>query len=182
MTTCARDLVIAMCAVGILLPSGTRAQTGDLVSTGARVRVVAVRFARLPTIATVAGWRGDSLLLDVSGGPRLPVSLASIASLEVSRGRKSKLVTGAVVGLGVGTAATAAFLGMFCNDPDTLCEADEVWRAFVLIALPTSAAGALIGAAVRVERWEPVPLARLRTGSPAGPPGSRLRVGVTLRR
>ncbi|NIR99651.1 MAG: hypothetical protein GWN99_01035 [Gemmatimonadetes bacterium] len=112
----------------------------------------------LPVVATVLGWSADSLFLDPVNGPELRLPLATLESLEVSRGQKSKVVTGAVVGLAVGAAAAGSFLSVFCSDSDTVCESDEVFRALAVIVPPPTAVGALIGLAVRVERWESVPL------------------------
>ncbi|NIM49269.1 MAG: hypothetical protein GTN78_19820 [Gemmatimonadales bacterium] len=156
---------VVVAAYFLVAPASLIAQAPDLVPSGARVRVVATGFFRTPAVATVAGWRADSLLLDIQGRARSAVPVASITRLELSRGRKSKVVTGGAVGLLVGTAATAAFLGMFCSDPDTLCESDEVVRAFAIIAPLPTVVGALIGLAVRVERWESVPVAGLAGGS-----------------
>jgi hypothetical protein len=132
-----------------------------------------------PTTATVAGWRADSLLLDIAGGAELAVPLTALTRLEISRGHKSKVVTGAVVGLLVGTAATAAFLAGFCSDSDTLCESDEVFRAFAILALPPTAIGAVIGLAIRVERWESLALAQPAAGGMTLT-GLRIRVALDL--
>jgi len=127
-----------------------------------------------PTTATLSGWRADSLLLDLAGGSTLAVPRSALTRLEISRGRKSKVMTGALVGLLVGTAATAAFLAGFCSDSDTLCESDEVFRAFAIIALPPTAIGAAIGLAIRVERWESL-------GLPPPAIGSAALTGVGIR-
>lgn len=167
-----------LAAVWVLVqPTALRAQVADRVPPGARVRIVADGIVPRPATATVAGWRTDSLLLDMDGRSRVPVPLASITRLEISRGRKSKLVTGAGVGLLVGAAATGVFLGMFCSDADTRCETDEVVRAFAIIAPPPTAIGAVIGLSIRVERWESVSLVERAAG---GDPGRGLRIGVAL--
>jgi len=132
-----------------------------------------------PTTATVAGWRADSLLLDTAGGSELAVPLTALTRLEISRGRKSKVVTGAAIGLLVGSAATALFLAGFCSDSDTLCESDEVVRAFAIIALPSTAIGGAIGLAIRVERWESLALPPPATGG-AALRGLRIRVALGL--
>ena len=60
----------------------------------------------------------------------------------------SHTLTGLLIGSAVGLAATGLFLAAFCGDPDTECGADEYGRAFVIIAVPAAAAGALIGSLV----------------------------------
>jgi hypothetical protein len=66
--------------------------------------------------------------------------------------RRSHTGTGLLIGALVGAAATTFFLVKFCGDPDTACQGDEVGRAIVFIALPVTAAGALIGSLIRTER------------------------------
>lgn len=135
-------------------------------------------FVPVPTIATVTARGPDSLMLDIPMQGPHAIPLVSIQRLEISRGKKAKTGTGALVGLLVGAAATAAFLAGFCSDPDTLCQADEVGRAFVIIAAPPTLVGALISAAVRSEDWDRVPLERLGSTSRQS---SELLLGLRLR-
>jgi hypothetical protein len=60
----------------------------------------------------------------------------------------SHTFTGLLIGSAVGLAATGLFLAAFCGDADTECGADEYGRAFVIIAVPAAAAGALIGSLI----------------------------------
>ena len=60
-------------------------------------------------------------------------------------------VTGLLIGGIIGTVATGVFLAAFCSDPDTHCGADEVGRAFVIIAVPPALLGATIGSLVRTK-------------------------------
>ena len=71
-----------------------------------------------------------------------------IRHLSVSR---SHTKTGLLIGGLVGSAATAALLILYCNDPDTRCRAGEVATASMVIVLPAAAVGALIGSLVRTE-------------------------------
>ena len=71
--------------------------------------------------------------------------------IVVSSGRHSHTLTGLLIGSLVGVAATGAFLGVFCSDPDTRCGADEVARAAVIIAVPSALVGAVIGSLVRTK-------------------------------
>jgi hypothetical protein len=65
---------------------------------------------------------------------------------------RTHTLTGLLIGGLVGAAATTVFLVAFCGDPDTRCEADEVGRAALIIAVPAAAAGALIGSLIRTRR------------------------------
>ncbi|HXZ71051.1 MAG TPA: hypothetical protein VEH31_09320, partial [Streptosporangiaceae bacterium] len=59
--------------------------------------------------------------------------------------------TGLLIGGLVGAAATGAFLAAFCRDPDTRCGTDEVARAVIIIALPPTVLGAMIGSLIRTK-------------------------------
>ena len=71
--------------------------------------------------------------------------------MVVRSGRHSHTLTGLLIGSLVGAAATGAFLGVFCSDPDTRCGAHEVARAVVVIAVPSALVGAVIGSLVRTK-------------------------------
>lgn len=58
-------------------------------------------------------------------------------------------MTGLLIGGLVGTVATGVFLAAFCSDPDTQCGADEVGRAILIIAVPPTVVGAVIGSLIR---------------------------------
>jgi hypothetical protein len=81
-----------------------------------------------------------------------------VRSVELSLGEKSKVVTGAAIGFGVGATASLLFLAGFCGG-DTVCGGDEWLRAFAIIALPPTLVGAGIGLLIRTERWREVELA-----------------------
>lgn len=88
-------------------------------------------------------------------GPPAPSMLAadlwvpSYPTVQSSGHRHT--VTGLVIGGIIGTVATGVFLAGFCSDSDTHCGADEVVRAFVIIAVPPALVGAAIGSLVRTK-------------------------------
>jgi len=71
---------------------------------------------------------------------------------------KRHTATGLLVGTAVGSAAAIAFAIRFCDDSDTLCEADEYARIGLIFVTPPALAGALIGSLIKTERWSPVSL------------------------
>ncbi len=174
-----RPLPISTLATAWLLSccAALRAQGGDPLPIPARVRVLAPPLVRVPVVATITARRPDSLLLDIPAQGPLSIPLVSVQRVEISRGKRANTATGALVGLLVGGAATAAFLAGFCGG-DTLCETDEVVRAFAIIAAPPTLVGALIGSAVRTEHWERVSPDRFGLTS-AHPP--ELRLGLRVR-
>lgn len=171
-----RSLAVPLLALGLCGGPALRAQQAAL-PTPARVRVTASPLGTAPVIATVTARHADSLVLSIPARGPVTLPLAAVQRLDISRGTRAKTLTGAAVGFAAGTVATALFLAAFCHDPDTLCESDEYLRAFAIIALPPTAAGAIVGALVRVERWERVAPERfVRAGS--GPP--RFELGVRI--
>lgn len=104
---------------------------------------------------TLLAQDAESVTIRAAGHAQpLRIPREALASMEVSRGRGSRL-TGALVGLGVGFALGFA-LGSSCDDSGSiidLCGADFGLAVGAVIGLP----GALIGLAVPpAERWEHV--------------------------
>ena len=118
---------------------------------------------------TIAALTADSVVLRI-GEPatQLAVSLASVNRLEVVRGRKSNVGTGAGIGLVVGMVAGAVFgyasfeeCVSFCIGPD-IDRGENAVLGAAIFGLGGTVFGALIGASSKTERWEEVPLDRLR--------------------
>lgn len=146
---------------------------GSIVQVGDRVRVTGSDTGTA-VVGTIIRQSADSLWLAAASGDTLPLAPTS-ARLERSQGMHGHALTGALIGGAVGTAATLFFLSQFCGG-DTLCDGDEQVRAAAVFALPALAAGTIIGALTKSERWEPVVLVGgLAPGSP------QLRLGLNLR-
>ncbi len=134
-----------------------------LVVPGARVRV----YSPDRLTGTIETLSSDTLVLKTEASrwrviSRQAIPFASITRLEVTRGKKSKWLVGAGVGLGLGAAATVYFLAAFCDDVDTSCDGNTYLGIFALIALPPAIVGAVIGALIKVDRWEDLPLDQIR--------------------
>jgi len=113
------------------------------VLTGVQLLAAQARVPPLPR------WRpqplGSSVPPVLALRPRAP----SLSTLAASEHRHT--ITGLLIGGLVGTVAAGAFLGAFCNDPDTHCGAGEVGRAIVIIAVPPTLLGAVIGSLIRTK-------------------------------
>jgi hypothetical protein len=139
---------------------------------GMRLRVT--RPESPPVVGTAVRWSGDSLWMALPG-LALPTAVSFQGSkFEVSRGMRSRVVPGAVIGLAVGAVVTTVFLTQFCGG-DTLCDGDEQVRAAVIFGLPSVALGAGIGFLIRRESWE-----RLDPSTIQGAGAGRIMLGVTL--
>jgi hypothetical protein len=145
----------AWIAIVVMLIGPASLSAQDL-APGSRVRVSVP--GRSPLLGTLVRMSGDSVWVrGAAGVESRPLTRTPPAVLEVSRGSRSHTLTGALVGLAVGTLVTVGFLAAFCSDRDTLCDGDEQVRAAALLGLPAVAVGTGIGALVRSERWEVAP-------------------------
>ena len=158
--------------LGLLAPP-LASQNPPLVP-GSRLRVS--RPQQLALVGTAVRWTPDSLWIALPG-QTLPTAVPLLGNkFEVSRGRRSRVVPGALIGLAVGAAVTTGFLAGFCGG-DTLCDGDEQVRAAAIFGLPSVALGAGIGLLVRRESWKAVDSSTFERGPGSG----RLMVGATLR-
>ena len=117
---------------------------------------------------TIAALTADSVVLKV-GKPatQLAVSLASVNRLEVVRGRKPNADTGAGIGLAVGFVAGAVFGYASSEECESFCmleigREEAAVMGAAMFGLGGFVFGALIGASSKTDRWEEVPLDRLR--------------------
>ncbi len=134
-------------------------QKAPLVAQGDRVRVTAPNERVVGTFTVL---KPDTLVVSVESR-RLAIPFASVTSLEVSRGQKSKSGKGALIGLGAGAAAGVVTALVGCADNSC----DDVTGLVVLIfgaggALGGVLIGAVIGSFIQTDRWETVPLDRIR--------------------
>ena len=157
------------------------AQEPPPVKVGDRVRVTAPDQALSKYTGTLTGVYRDTLTLDT-----LHVPLQSVTRLEVSRGQKSKTGKGALIGAGVGFAAGAITGLAFCARGTSSCESDTDYTGLAVLILGGGGAllgaglGAGVGSSVKVDRWEDVPLDRLRVSFVPQRDG-RFRLGLSVR-
>ena len=143
-------------------PTGMAAQESLPVEPGERVRVTAPECELRGQEATFRALRADTLVLETTECP-----LASVTRLDVSRGQKSNFALGAGIGFAAG-----ALVGLVHCSRDAggfsdvgMCDlADDdltLWVTFVIGAIGGAAVG-FVGNFIKTERWEEVPLERLR--------------------
>ena len=136
-------------------------------------------------VGRIVGWLPDSLVLRTGDDLPLVVPVASITRLEVIRGRKSKAETGAIIGgllLG-GTVLIGITMTPSCP-PDKWClgpsAADAALILTPIAVIVGAGIGALIGSGIHGDRWEEVPLDRLRV-SFAPQRDGRFGLGLSVR-
>jgi hypothetical protein len=182
-----RTLVFALVA-SLLVPLSTlSSQQQSSIEPGARVRVkleCTESYTPPPTImlrticpthtGTVTALAADSIILETGAvRTRTAVPIASVTRLEVSQWRKSfgfgkGMLYGLLIG-GGGGALVGALYGtqedIECGLGDHLdgpCPELKALFGVVLAGVPGTVIGGVVGALVKTEGWEEVPLDRLR--------------------
>ncbi len=149
------------------------AQEQMQIKPGDRIRVRIWSEPSKKYVGTLQTFVADTLVLQAKGetAPRL-IPLASVKKFEFSKGKKSKIVTGAVVGF-FGGAATGALVGLglypfVCEgaekEEDYFCGLAIFLEGSVVGASAGLLLGTVIGATRRVDRWQAMPLERIRLG------------------
>jgi len=114
------------------------------------------------TKGSVAALPADTLVLN-AGNSTVSLSLRGIRQIEVYRGQKAHTGVGALVGLLVG-AVTGGVVG-YRQCEDSFVDVGLCAAAGIGIGGGVGAGlGALTGSAIKADRWEEVPLDRLRVG------------------
>ncbi len=135
---------------------------------------------------TLTRLSGDTIVVEADDS-RSAHPLESVSRVEVSTGTKSHWLTGAAIGFVVG--GTVAYVALSSGGSTSICDqsanqdAASVGECIALSTavggLPGFGVGALVGTFIRSERWQEVPLNRLRVS--AGPePGAGFRLAVSI--
>jgi hypothetical protein len=138
------------------------AQQEPLIESGDTVKVAVAGVAHEGIVLAL---KPDTLLLDVRVATApLALPLASVKSLKVKRGRKSRARLGAGIGGLIGMGAGAQMGEAFCgSSEDEECIGARLSGGLIgIVAL--GAIGAAVGSSIKVDRWEEVPLDQLRVG------------------
>ncbi len=155
---------ICLSAALLVLPLTTALaqQQPPPLEPGARVRITAPDLGIEKQEATFQALRGDTLA--VTADSAMALSLSSVTRLDVYRGQKSNLL----LGMGIGFAAGAGLGALM--DAAVDCEEDFDFSdesTCVGFAPAGGAVGGLLvgttaGLLIKSDRWEEVPLDRLR--------------------
>ena len=168
-----RFSIISLAVLALTPLTSTTAQEQSPVESGARIRVTAPSVFSDRIVGTVVSWESGQLVLDALRGT-LTFPIDSIIKLEISRGKKSYVEEGALIGLLVG--GISGYLG--CGRVIKPC--DKRALAAAILAVPGVVLGAIVGAAASPTIWEEVPASQLRVSF--GPQrDGRLGVGASVR-
>lgn len=124
---------------------------------GSRVRITAPSLNARPVVGTLRDRSADAFLVAREDAAVVRVPFGGITRLEVSTRRKRHVLEGAAAGAAIGVAF--ALIGSRCRHPG-FCEDQALVRDVGLVVFGGGGTGlgALIGAAVRTERWTEVAL------------------------
>ena len=149
------------------------AAQGPLAS-GSRVRVTAPECALRGEAATFRAFRADTLVLETTQCP-----LASVTRLDVSGGQKSHALLGAGIGLAAGALGAVVICEVVEKGGCELADDDIRLEAALITGAIVGAAGGLVGYFIKTDRWEEVPLERLRVSFTPQPDG-RFALGFSV--
>ncbi|NIM48163.1 MAG: hypothetical protein GTN78_20795 [Gemmatimonadales bacterium] len=143
---------------------------------GQRVRVTAPNLRMRHQLATFEALRGDTLVVTADSTMYCP--LASVTRFEVDQGRKSEWKTGLIVGAFVGAigGGIAGYVIEGIDDYSPEYPLPVAGGALAGAAV-MGGLGAGIGAFIKTDRWEEIPLDRLRVSLVPRPDG---RFGLSL--
>ena len=131
------------------------------VVPGARVRINAPSVCKRQVVGTLVTWDADTLVVEPQSGTWLSIPHTSLMQLEVSLGKKSwgpRMAAGFLAG-------TLA-LGVYTLTGERCYEDEDAASPVLVCALLGGLPGALVGGLIARadEKWQPVPLDRIRVG------------------
>jgi hypothetical protein len=155
---------LAILAFALLFPALAHTQAPEVLQ-GARVRVTAPSGLLDRHVTTVMDVRGDSIVLGVAGGSQT-VGFADVTALDVSTGRRTRVLRDAGLGLGAGVIVGAIAGALTFEEcvPDTFLgclmapesRADAAAFGGLVLGAAGLVAGAVVGIFDRADRWESV--------------------------
>jgi hypothetical protein len=145
---------------------GLAAQGAEPLPTGQRIRIVSAELGRRTLTGRLFAIDDETLLLKVANRAEpLRLHRSSVERLDVSRGRRGHAGTGAVIGAVGGLPLGVLSIAIATGGEGQAAPGD---LAFVGCVAYGAAIGALIGSAVRTERWDHVSLSVAVAPQPHG--------------
>jgi hypothetical protein len=175
---CMRTVTPLLAVCVLISTAGLQAQERELLKSGDRVRVYWLGRPRdmwdwhaPDVIGTVISLTSDSLTVLTWDRSNVELPLDSVGGIEVNRGEKSNvgkgmaygaisgITAGIIVGVAAGQAKGGCSIGAF---GDTDCRPLYAAAGVLLGGVTGTIVGGIVGALNKTERWEQVPLERLR--------------------
>lgn len=170
---------ICLPAVLLLAPvTATLAQQRAPLDPGQRLRITAPGLGMEQQAALLERVRGDTLVVTADSTVSVPVT--AVTRLEVFRGRSGHAWTGAVIGAGAGAAVGTVTAVLVCESAWCTVDGGVIMAGLGIGILSGGLAGAGVGALIKSDRWEDVPLDRLRVGLAPGPHGASVVISLAF--
>ena len=179
------------CVIALLLHGQVISAQQLPLQASERIRINSWSLGFKKLDATFQAMDGDKLrVLTAANGVALGIPLDSVNLLEVQRGRKSRWGEGAALGMTVFGIGSGALFAALYEEPEPctggFCPSWEIGKGgvfafgFVLGAMLGGTVGGLLGKLVEVDRWEKVPLDRLRVSFAPQRDGFALGLSVSF--
>lgn len=174
--------LVAIVVAAPKLVAGETSGPLSTLSSGDRVRLKLADNGK-SLRATVESVTADELVLQQPGvSEPLRLSLPQLRSLEVARGRSSHWLKGAVIG-SIPGAIIAGFAGARSTcyyDDDTCFNGWAAVGGALVGGIATASVGALIGLAVRTDRWVKVHERKPKVALILVPTRREMRAGLSI--
>jgi hypothetical protein len=163
--------------------AGANAAPSGLPVAGEKVRVTTLA-GRSREKGVVVQTDAESLTVSLgSGQSPVRIPLASIERLEVARGRRTTAREGAayggLVGAVLGGLAVAGLAEALCDyGSDCSASAEGYLVGAGIFGAAGAGVGALTGLAIKTDRWERLPVDRVRVGIRPAPGGASAQVSL----
>ena len=163
--------------------AGANAAPSGWPITGEKVRVTTLA-GRSREMGVIVQTDAESLTVSLgSGQSPVRIPLASIERLEVARGRRTTARAGAcyggLVGAVLGGLAVAGLGEALCeNASDCGASAEGYLVGVGIFGAAGAGVGALTGLAIKTDRWERLPVDRVRVGIRPAPGGASVQVSL----
>ena len=148
---------ITFVLICILGGASTKIAAQEPLVSGSRVRVTAPDCALRGEAATFRTLRADTLVLETTECP-----LASVTRFDVSRGQKSHALLGAGIGFTAGALGAVVICKVVEKGSCELTDDDITLEAALITGAIGGLAAGIAGYFIKTDRWEEVPLERLR--------------------
>ena len=187
MVTLAAAVLAAAVAAADRPPSGmiaTDTRASGMVAAGEKVRVTATGSGLDDETGVVVDADAQSVTVSLGPGkPPVRIPLSSIKRLDVARGRrtaaKEGAISGGILGLVLGVLAVHTVSHALCENA-TDCDASPQGYGIGagVFAAGGAGLGALVGLAIKTDRWERVPVDRLRVAIGPVPAGAGVQFSL----
>jgi len=189
-----RVAAVAWFAASCLSVSPLAAQSAPVAAPafarGERVRLRLLDGASAPgggrkLRGTIGSASPETIELFPPGGSTAPITLklSQVAKLEVVRGKRTRWREGAAIGFVPGAlfGGGAAYVLSCDADPPESCSAGSALAGALIVGAGTAGVGALIGLAIKTDRWIEVPTRKPQLRLSLVPVRSGLRASLSVR-